>query len=284
MKFIRFALYSGLLFAASTCFAQMRTSTDSSLINIGITWCDNRLVIFDPFAGTAASTKVVLPGTGNCFRGLAFDSDHNRLYALAQVTFALYSINPASGVVKDLGQLNLSGAGDFSGLSVDIGGLAYRPDHGLYTTVTAFDVFGTPRIAKIVQIDPKTRQVTPVAMLPDGYAGSLVWDSGSQSFLAYTTPYCGSWDSPCKTSMFRFNPSTGQLSTLFELPYHVVLGLTPSTRHTGKYISWINYTSHFYAEVDINTGNVVSLANSDAVRVSSDAMMTMNSKRFHAGH
>jgi hypothetical protein len=266
-----------ILLAATTCLAQISTTADRGRINIGLTWCNSDLVVFNPFAGTAERTGVRLdPGT--CFRGLTYDSEHNRLYALAQVSYAFYSINPDLGVVKRLGKLDLSGAGDFGSLGVDIGGLAYWPNHGLYTTVTAFD--DTTVISEIVQINPRTRQVIPISKLPHGYAGSLVWDSASRSFLGYTTPCSGQ----CKTSMFRFNPATGKVSILFKLPYHVVAGLAPSTKHTGKYISWINSTTAFYAEIDPHTGSIVPLANSDAVGVWSDAMMTIARKRFHLGH
>lgn len=239
-------------------------------IFLGITWTECRLVIFDPFAGTVIPTAVVLPANHGDFRGLTYDSVTKRLVALSQVGHWVYSIHPASGHVTDLGQLNISNA--------DIGGLAFNPSaNALYTTVTSFAAVPT---SEVVRIDLATGTVVSVASLPDGYAGSLVWDALTNTFLGYTTPASGSSSSPVKSSIFRFDPASGLVSILSQVPYHTVLGLAPS-KNPGRYISWVNGNTHFYAEVNPTTGALTQLANSDPVGVSSDAMMTIDAKEFH---
>ena len=242
----------------------------SNDIVIGITFSDGELVVFDPTAGTVFPTPVSLPLDHGEFRGLAFDTQHHKLYALTQVGHWLYSINPASGQITDLGQLSVPGA--------DIGGLAYQPSSGsLFTTTSGSGMTPTSRI---VRINIATKQVVPVAPLPDGYAGSLVWDAASQTFLGYTVPQSGSSTSPALTSMFRYDPANQQVSILSALPYHTVMGLAPS-KNAGRYYSWVNAATHFYVEVDPANGNVVQLANSDAVGVTSDAMTAVKRKSFH---
>jgi hypothetical protein len=65
------------------------------------------------------------------------------------------------------------------------------------------------------------------------------------------------------------------MTTLFETPYHTIMGLAKKPGE-NTYFSWVNWTSHFYGEVNLDTKNIVSRANSDTVGVTSDAMIYRN--------
>jgi hypothetical protein len=73
----------------------------------------------------------------------------------------------------------------------------------------------------------------------------------------------------------RIDPADGSMTTLFETPYHTIMGLAGASGE-DTYYTWINSTEHWYGLVDVNDASVTLLANSAAVGVTSDAMICRN--------
>jgi len=82
----------------------------NSDILLGITWGDSLLVSFDPYTGTITEVHAQL-NPNESFRGLAYDSNHNMLYALSQVDLNLYSIDPITLDIQHIGNLRIPCSG-----------------------------------------------------------------------------------------------------------------------------------------------------------------------------
>jgi hypothetical protein len=85
----------------------------------------------------------------------------------------------------------------------------------------------------------------------------------------------GNWDSAYKASIVTIDPVTAAMTKVFETTYHTIMGLAKKPGENA-YFSWINWTTHFYGEVNLNTKNITVRANSDAVNVISGAMIYRN--------
>lgn len=228
---------------------------------LGITWDKSILVSFDPLIGAITETHAWLDPDQN-FVGLTYDYDRNVLYALSQVTRRLYSIDPLTRDVTLLAQLNLSGN--------DVTGLTYDPtSRSLYTLAV---YLGSPSRTDLVRISPDTLQTSVVGTMAGVLANSLCWRDIDGQFNAYTTKTGGAWDSPDKSILVTIDPGTAAVTPVFQTSYHAILGLAKKPGENA-YFSWVNWTSHFYADVNLGTQQVSQLANSDPVGVSSGAMM-----------
>jgi hypothetical protein len=227
---------------------------------LGITWTGSVLITFDPMLGAIVEKHAWLNPAEN-FVGLAYDSNRNLLFALSQVAGNLYSINPLTRDVKLIGMLNTSGR--------DVSGLSYDPVADVLYTV----VLGQG--SDLAQVSANNAAVTVVGKITDGLALTLCWRESDGQLNSYVVYGSGSSDSPYKADMVSIDPATGTMTTLFHTPYHTILGLA-RTPGQDAYVSWVNASTHFYADVNLATQNITALANSDPVRVESGAMLLRN--------
>lgn len=228
---------------------------------LGITWRESVLVSFDPSTGAIIEKHAWLK-PGEKFVGLAYDYSRNMLYALSQVTCNLYSINPITRDVKLIGKLNISGQ--------DVSGLTYDPTNdALYTVI--LNLSPSPR-SDLARVNIDNASVTVVGKIADGFCDSLCWREYDGQLNSYFVSGSGSWDCPYKASVVSIDPTTAVMTTIFQTSYHTITGLA---KKSGKnaYFSSINWTTHFYGEVDLNARNITAGANSDAVDVVSGAMI-----------
>ena len=227
---------------------------------LGITWGDSKLVTFDPDSGSIIQEHLQL-NPNEHFRGLAYDSNQDILYASSQSNGNLYSINPKT--------LEITYIGKFDNIR-DVTSLTYDPN-----TNTLYAAAG----GKIHKVNVNTAELTTISEELAPFLNSLSYNDKDGQLYAYVTYGSGSWDSPYKSSVVRINPNDATMTTLFETPYHTILGLA-KIPDRNVFLTWINWTSHFYGEVDINTQKVSPLGNNDPVGVNSDAMIY---KDFYVG-
>ena len=234
---------------------------------IGITWNKSVLVSFEPSTGVITAKHAWLDPNQN-FVGLAYDYGRNMLYALSQApSLNLYSVNPLTRDVTLIGQLTINGD--------DVSGLAYDPLSGsLYTLILHL---GTPLRTDLARVNPDNLQITVVGTMANVLGESLCWRDIDGQLNAYTLQGSGSWDSPYKASIVTIDPTTAAMTVVFETPYHTIMGLAKKPGENA-YFSWVNWTSHFYADVDLNSQQITNLGNSDPVGVTSGAMI---SKTFY---
>ena len=231
---------------------------------LGVTWDKSVLVSFDPYTGAIVEKHAWL-NPNESFRGLAYNSKKNVLFALSQIDCNLYSIDPLTRNVALIGRLNINGN--------DIGGLTYDPANDiLYTAVNHFDADYTNISSDLVKVDMDTAVVTVIGKIADGLCGSLSWRDYDGKINAFVKYGSGSSDSSHKANVVSISPNTAAMTTVFETPYHTIMGLAKKPGE-NSYFSWVNWTSHFYGEVNLDTKNIATLASSDGVGVSSDAMI-----------
>ena len=234
---------------------------------IGITSNKSVLVSFDPARGIITAKHAWLDPT-QIFVGLTYDYGRNMLYAVSQApSLNLYSVNPLTRDVTLIGQLTINGD--------DVSGLAYDPLSGtLYTLILHL---GTPLRTDLARVNPDNLQITVVGTMANVLGESLCWRDIDGQLNAYTVQCGGSWDSPYKASMVTIDPTTAAMTVVFETPYHTIMGLAKKPGQDA-YFSWVNWTSHFYADVNLSSKQVLTMGNSDPVGVVSGAMI---SKTFY---
>ena len=228
---------------------------------LGITFNKSVLVSFDPITGLITEKHAWLNPQEN-FVGLTYDSLRNRLYSVSQGSRNLYSINPITRHVRLVGALATA--------SVDVSGLAYDPaSDTLYTVILSL---GQPLRSDLAKVNINNANVSVVGKIADGICESLCWRESDGQLNTYVVYGSGSWDSPFKASIVTVNPNTGAMTNVFKTAYHTIMGLA---RKPGQnaYVSWINWTTHFYGEVNLDSKTITQLANSDAVGVTSGAMI-----------
>ena len=231
---------------------------------LGITWDKSVLVSFDPVRGVITEKHAWLSPKEN-FVGLTYDSQRNKLYSLTQVSRNLYSIDPITRDVQLIGAL--------ASAAVDVSGLAYNPATDTLYTIILYA--GSPLRSDLAKVDINNGQVSVVGKIADGLCNSLCWRESDGQLNTYVVYGVGSWDSPFKASIVTVNPNTGAMTNVFQTAYHTIMGLA---RKPGQnaYVSWINWTTHFYGEVNLDSKTVTQLANSDVVGVTSGAMIYRN--------
>jgi hypothetical protein len=126
----------------------------------------------------------------------------------------------------------------------------------------------------LVRVDRDDASTTVVGGAIAGLAISLGWNDTDGTLDGLVVYDSGSWDSPAKASVISINPDTAAVTTLFETPYHTIMGLA---KEPGKnaFFTWVNSTSHNYGEIDLAARAVNLLALSDVVGVTSGAMTYM---------
>jgi hypothetical protein len=225
---------------------------------LGIRWDNSWLVSFNPDTGSITNYHVQL-NSNESFRGLTYDPNHKELYASSQVSLNLYSINPASLNVKLIGRMNSTG---------DISSLAYNPrNNTLYAM--AVNVFGK---SELLSVNVKNAALSKIGEIQAPYVNSISYNEMTGQLNAYAVYGSGSWDSPFKSSVVSIDPSNANMTTLFETPYHTILGLAKKPGENSFY-TWVNWSTHFYAKVDMSGQTIIPLGNADSVFVASDAMI-----------
>jgi hypothetical protein len=228
---------------------------------LGITWNGSVLVSFDPATGVILETHAWLPPAEN-FVGLAYDDRRNVLYAIAQVTRGLYAINPLTRDVRFVGNVNTGGD--------DVAGLTYDPVRDvLYTAILRQ---GATPFSDLATVNRDTGAAAVIGKIANGLCVSLCWRDSDAQLNGLVIPGPGPWDSPLKASCVTIDPTTGAATPIFQTTYHTILGLARVPGKNG-FVSWTNWTTHFYADVDLSANTVTALAQSDAVGVTSAAML-----------
>ncbi len=227
---------------------------------LGITWGDSKLVTFDPYSGNIIQEHLQL-NPNESFRGLAYDSNHDNLYASSQGNGNLYSINPKTLEITFIGKFDKIG---------DVTSLTYDPN-----TDTLYAAAG----GKIHKVNVNNAELTTISEELAPCLNSLSYNDKDGQFYAYVVDESGSWDSPYKSRLVRINPIDATMTTLFETPYHTILGLA-KIPDQNVFITWINWDSHFYGEVKLNTQKIFPLGNKDPVGVNSNAIIYKN---FYVG-
>ena len=243
---------------------------------VGITWSDSVLISFDPEEGSVAQRHAQL-NPYEAFRALAYDRNHGVLYALAQGTQNLYVIRADNAKVRHVGNLRIdTRAPGFE----DAGALAYDPGTDtLYTAVEHWQGPNFTRIySEICKVDVTNGALTIVGRIDGPFIESLAFDEGERTLYGLAVFGSGPFDSPLKTHVARIDPETAAMELLFETPYHTVLGF--ASRRPGTFISWVNWTTGFYAETDLVTRSVTPLGVSDEV----DVLSAMIAQDFELGN
>lgn len=233
---------------------------------LGITWSDSRLVSFDPFGGTITQVHAYLNPT-EAFRGLTYDMTRGRYYALSQGSNKLYSIDPLTLDIVLIGKLGIDHSGSWDS---DAGALAYDPaSDSLYTAVERWTDYEMTTIwSELCKVDVTTAGLTCIGAIHGPFITSFDYneDDGYLYGLALYAP--GGWDSQEKSYVVRINPLTVDMEHLFVTPYHTILGFAKKPNDDSYiYYSWVNWTSHFYGEVNVSTGIITPLGSSDDVDV-----------------
>ncbi len=226
---------------------------------LGIRWGDSWLVSFDPQSGVISQWHTQL-NPGEDFRGLAYDSGRRLLYACAQVSKNLYSINPVSLRVRKIGALPVPG---------DVSSLAFDP---VSRTLYAAAVNVEESRSQLFSINPVDASATLLGDMPARYINSISYNPDDGCLYAYAVYGGESWDSDFHASVVRINPADGSMTTLFETPYHTIMGLA-QVPGADTYYTWINSTAHWYGLAHLGDSSITLLADSDAVGVTSDAMI-----------
>lgn len=228
---------------------------------LGITWDNSVLISFDPYTGTITEKHAWLRRREN-FVGLAYDYNRNMLYALSQVTCNLYSINPITRDVKLIGKLNTNGQ--------DVSGLSYDPTQDVLFTVILYS--GPAPRSELAKVNIDNANVTLIGKIADGTCNSLCWRAYDGQLTSYIVYGSGNWDCPYKASIVSIEATTAVMTTVFETTYHSIAGLAKQPGQNAYY-SWVNWTRHFFAEVNLNTKNITAIADSAAANVTSGAMI-----------
>jgi alpha-tubulin suppressor-like RCC1 family protein len=123
----------------------------------------------------------------------------------------------------------------------------------------------------LLKINPADATTTVVGDASPGLVISLGWNDTAAELTGLVVYDSGSWDSPAKATVLGIDPDTGVATSLFETPYHTIMGLAKEPGKNAFY-SWVNWTSHTYGEIDLTAQAVTLLGSSDQVGVTSGAM------------
>jgi hypothetical protein len=264
-----FLRYASLIIVSWVFISYSFADADQAGSLLGITWGDSKLVSFDPYTGTITQVHAYL-NPNEAFLGLTYDRNRNKLYALAEGSNNLYTIDPVTLDIALTGTLNIDPSTSWG---YDAGALAYDPiTDSLYTAIEHWqdDYSFINSWSEISKIDLTTARLTVIGNIYGSLIGSFDYNSQDGSLYGLAASGSGMlWD-PYNTSLVRINPSNAAMETIFISPYDVMLGFTKNPNDNSYiYYSWINSTSHFYGEVNMDTGVITQLGNSDNVDVPS---------------
>ncbi|MFX0203915.1 MAG: CFI-box-CTERM domain-containing protein [Candidatus Hodarchaeota archaeon] len=237
--------------------------TDDDIL-LGITWDDSLLVSFDPNTETITQVHGQL-NPHEAFRGLTYDPNHNKLYALSQLGNNLYSIDPVTLDIVHIGNLHIDKRASYA----DAGALAYDPvTDTLYTAIEHWESGYTNLWSELCKVGIDNAEITRIGRIAGLFVTSFSYNGVDGQIYGLAVSGAGSWDSPYKSQVVRIDPGNAATEILFETPYHTMMGFAKKPgENTNIYYSWINWTSHFYGEINIDTEAINSLGNSDPVGV-----------------
>lgn len=233
---------------------------------LGVTWAESSLVSFDPSAGVVIQQHAQL-NPYEAFRAIAHDRNHDRLYVLSQSLRNLYSIDLSTLKSAHIGNLHV----DMTNLSppqfVDAVTLAYDPIFDtLYTIVGHWLSYPSgPIYSELFKVDPASGELDLVGSFNGPWITSLAFSEVDRQLYGLGVYGAGSWDSPHKTHVVRIDPEIATIETVFETPYHTMLGF--AIKEPQTFFSWVNWTTHFYGETDLATETILPLGNADSVDV-----------------
>jgi len=211
-----------LLFLVTIAFSNTSLADPEDGDNlIGITWNDSRLVSFDPDAGAVTEVHAQLnPYEG--FLGLAYDPNHDKLYALSQVENNLYSIDPVTLDISHIGNLHINKS---SSWGEDAGALVYDPvTDTLYTAIQHWDSGYTNIWSELCKVDVNNAELTRIGNIDGPFITGLNHSEQDGQLYGLAVYGTGSWDSTYRSHVVRINPENAKMDVLFETPYHTVLG------------------------------------------------------------
>ena len=236
---------------------------DNSSHLIGITWGDSRLVSFDPYAGSITEVHAQL-NPYESFRGITYDPNQNKIYALSQSENNLYRIDPQTLAISHIGNLHIDRNVTWS---EDAGALAYDSvTDALLTVIEHWDSDYSNIWSELVEIDVQNASLTSRGVIDGTFITSMDYNMEDEYLYGLATYGVGSWDSPYKSHVVKINPDNAIMIDLFETPYHTVLGFT-KTSGENTYLSWFNWTSHFYGKINLDTQSIMQLGDADSVDV-----------------
>ena len=122
--------------------------------------------------------------------------------------------------------------------------------------------------SELYEVNVSTGELVKVGDINGPFITSLSHNQADGNLYGLAVYGTGPWDSPYKSHAVKINPQNGNMDVLFETPYHSILGFARKPGgNPGIYYAWVNWTSHFYGEVNINAQTVTSLENADPVGV-----------------
>jgi len=133
----------------------------------------------------------------------------------------------------------------------------------------AVNVFGKSELFSVNVTNAALSKIGEIQAL---FVNSISYNEITGLLNAYAVYGSGSWESPFKSFVVSIHPSNANMTTLFETPHHTILGLAKKPGENSFY-TWVNWTTHFYAKVDMNGQTIIPLGNADSVLVASDAMI-----------
>jgi hypothetical protein len=225
---------------------------------IGLTWSDSRLVSFDPAAGRVE--QVHLQMGPESFIAMTYAPDHHVLYAVSQVAWNLYAIDPTTMRASHRGNLRIDTR---PSRGEDVQALAYDPTRGvLFATVVRFEDLSdrTTWSTDLVRVDVAAAAVTTVGTIPRLLVSSMDIDDRDGQLYGIATGV----DGMCR--VVRIDPDDATTVEVVATPYPTMLGFA-RWPGTGTYLSWINADSHFYAAIDLDRRTLTRLGDADPVGV-----------------
>jgi hypothetical protein len=231
---------------------------------IGVTSSDGSLVSLDPASGAILHTFVQIHPAAS-FSSLAFDRNHGRLHALSQDDHTLYTLDAATLQLANVVPLRLAppaavDLGDSLAPTVtEVTSLAYDPiGDTLYGVVGRWTNYPVGPISDdLVVVDPWTGDLTVVGRIDGSWITSLAFSESERVLYGLGVIAAGPWDDPDATRVMRIDPVTIGAETVAVTPYHVVLGL--ALKDPGTFFSWVNGSSHFFAQTDIPASSLTPL-------------------------
>ena len=179
----------------------------------------------------------------------------------------------------------------------DIGGLTYDPESGIfYTSVSHWSSDQTNIWSELVTFKIKENgkermiaEVKSVGVITCGYVSSASFNEDDGQIYAFAVDKSGSWDSPYISSLVRIDPANADMTKLFEMPYHTILGLAkkPAQKPNKKsdeivFYSWVNAEKHHYAKINVHNRSInLFQVSTDTTGVNSDAMLFKDFKIRH---
>jgi hypothetical protein len=256
---LRLPALFAILLAAASCLA---AAADDTLL--GVTWVRSVLVSFDPRTGAVLARHLQL-NPREAFRGLAYDPNHHRLYALAQGTHNLYWVDTETLQLTHVGNLHFQAPA--SSPLGEAGVLAYDPSRDLlYTAVESWEGPNYSGLGSaLCTVDPSSAGLRCQDRINGPFIDGLGYNAADGQLYGVAVYGSGSWDSPTKANVARIRPETGEMGILFPTPYHTIMGFAAAGPFA--FYSWINWTSHMYGLIDIFSQTVTGLGSSDGVEV-----------------